>query len=147
LNRKIGGIIIAVIIVIIFISLFGVDFDERKTDDVFRVTLANPAMYENGVFVDSFEIDGGSYYFDFIPNGDSPKTLTIILQGIDSYFMEVFEIEGILHSTGISEYYTWKYNGDGDSGINIPYFQEVQITIDPNGNYNGPVSVILKKVP
>ncbi len=146
MNVKVGGIIVAAIIIVFFIGLFGVKFEERKTDDVFHVTLADPAMYENGVFIDSFEIEGGSYYFDFIPNGDSPQTLTIILQGADYYFMEVFELEGILHSTSISEYYTWRYNGDGDSEIMIPFFQELQITIDPNGDYDGPVSIILKKV-
>lgn len=145
MNSKVGGIIVSAIIIVIFVGLFGVDFEERKTDDVFHVTLANPTMYENGVFVDSFEIEEGDYYFDFIPNGDSPQTLTIILQGVDYYFMEVFELEGVLHSTGISEYYTWRYHGDNDSGIKITYFQELQITIDPNGNYNGPVSIILKK--
>jgi len=137
--------IAAVVVIVIFVSLFGVNFEERKIDDVFHVTLANPTMYENGVFADSFEIGEGSYYFDFIPNGDSPQTLTIILQGPDYYFMEVFELEGTLHSTGISEYYTWRYSGD-DSRIEIPYFQELQITIDPNGNYDGPVSIMLKKV-
>ena len=121
------------------------DFEDIESNDVFHVTLANPEMYENGVFVDSFEIEKGSYYFDFIPNGDSPQILTINLQGDDYYFMENFELKGTLHSTGISEYYTWKYEGDNESQINIPYFQELEITIDPNGNYNGPVSVILKK--
>lgn len=145
MNSKVGGIIIAVISIVIFISLFGLNFEDIESNDIFHVTLADPEMYENGVFVDLFEIEEGSYYFDFIPNGDSPQILTVILQGDDYYFMEDFELEGTLHNTGISEYYTWRYAGDNDSKIKIPYFQELQITIDPNGNYNGPVSVILKK--
>jgi len=144
LNPKIGGVIAAVIGIVILIGLLGLYFDENKTDDVFHVTLADPAMYENGVFTDLFEIEEGSYQFGFVPNGDSPQTLTISLSGPNYYYIEKFVLNSESHETGISQYYTWSYIGDEESAIEISS-QQVQITINPHENYNGPVSVFLKK--
>ena len=143
MNPKIGGAIAAVIGIVILIGFFGLYFDVNKTDDVFHITLADPAMYENGVFTDSFEIEEGSYQFEFVPNGDSPQTLTISLSGLNYYYIEKFVLNSEFHETGISQYYTWSYIGD-KSTIEISS-QQVQITINPHENYNGPVSVFLKK--
>lgn len=145
MNSKVG-IIAAGISIAVFIGFFALNFEEEKTDSIFHVTLADPIMYENGVFTDSFEIEVGSYNFEFVPNGDSPQTITITLRGPDSFFMEVFELEGTLHDVGISEYYTWEYIGDNDATIHISSAQKMEITIDPHGNYNGPVSIFLKKI-
>ncbi len=144
LNLKIGGAIAAVIGIVILIGFLGLYFDVNKTDDVFHITLADPAMYENGVFTDSFEIEEGSYQFEFVPNGDSPQTLTISLSGPNHYYIEKFVLNSEFHETGISQYYTWSYIGD-KSTIEISSSQQVQITINPHENYNGPVSVFLKK--
>ena len=54
-----------------------------------------------------------------------------------------FILKGIPHETGFSTYYTWEYSGN--VGIKIPQKQEVEITIDPNGNLLGPVSVDIIK--
>ena len=145
LNPKIGGAITAAIGIVILIGFLGLYFDVNKTDDVFHVTLADPAMYENGVFTDSFEIEEGSYQFGFVPNGDSPQTLTISLSGPNYYYIEKFVLNSESHETGISQYYTWSYTGDEESTIEISSSQQVQITINPHENYNGPVSVFLKK--
>ncbi len=145
MNPKIGVAITAVIGIVILIGFFGLYFDVNKTDDAFHVTLADPAMYENGVFTDSFEIEEGSYQFGFVPNGDSPQTLTISLSGPNYYYIEKFVLNSESHETGISQYYTWGYTGDGESTIEISSSQQVQITINPHENYNGPVSVFLKR--
>ncbi len=144
LNPKIGGAIAAAIGIVILIGFLGLYFDVNKTDDVFHVTLADPAMYENGVFTDSFEIEEGSYQFGFVPNGDSPQTLTISLSGPNYYYIKKFVLNSESHETGISQYYTWSYTGDEESTIEISS-QQIQITINPHENYNGPVSVFLKK--
>ena len=60
--------------------------------------------------------------------------------------MERFVLHSDFHDTGISEYYTWSYIGDEESTITIPSPQLIQITIDPHENYNGPVSVSLKRI-
>jgi len=145
LNPKIGGAIAAAIGIVILIGFLGLYLDVNKTDDVFHVTLADPTMYENGVFTDSFEIEEGSYQFEFVPNGDSPQTLTISLSGPNHYYIEKFVLNSESHETGISQYYTWSYTGDEESTIEISSPQQVQITINPHENYNGPVSVFLKK--
>ncbi len=145
MNPKIGGAIAAAIGIVILIGFLGLYFDVNKTDDVFHVTLADPAMYENGVFTDSFEIEEGSYQFGFVPNGDSPQTLTISLSGPNHYYIEKFVLSSESHETGISQYYTWSYIGDEESRIEISSSQQVQIIINPHENYNGPVSVFLKK--
>ncbi|MFQ5572969.1 MAG: hypothetical protein ACE5EJ_01825 [Nitrosopumilaceae archaeon] len=146
MKPKVGGAIAAAIGIAILIGFLGLDFEEKNTDNIFHVTLAEPTMYENGVFTDSFEIEEGSYQFGFVPNGDSPQTLTISLSGPNYYSMEKFVLHSVSHDTGISQYYTWSYVGDEQVTIKIPFSQEVQITIDPHENYNGPVSVFLKKI-
>ena len=57
------------------------------------------------------------YKFDFVPMGDSPKWINILISCKDSYacdnaFSEMFILEGTLVDTGISEYYTWDYRGN-----------------------------------
>jgi len=145
LNPKVGGAITASIGIAILIGFLGLDFGENRTENVFHVTLADPTMYENGVFTSSFEIEKGRYQFDFVPNGDSPKTLTISLSGPDHHSIEKFVLNSKSHETGISQYFTWNYVGDEDTTIQVSSTQQVEITINPHENYNGPVSVFLKK--
>lgn len=145
MNIKIGGAVAAVIGIIILVVFLGLDSDVNKSDNVFHVILADPKMYENGVFTDSFEIEGGSYQFGFVPNGDSPQTLTISLSGPSHYSIEKFVLNSESHETGISQYYTWSYVGDEQSTIEVSSAQKVQITINPHESYNGPVSVFLKR--
>jgi len=145
--KIIGYISIGVGIAIVFGVYTLIDSTDKNHQSIFHVTLADPVMYQNGVFTASFEIQEGSYYFAFVPNGDSPQTITISLQGSNYYSMERFVLDSDFHDTGISEYYTWSYIGDEESTIEIPSFQSIQITIDPHENYDGPVSVSLKRMP
>ncbi|MFB5624895.1 MAG: hypothetical protein ACE5RP_08300, partial [Nitrosopumilus sp.] len=105
----------------------------------FHVTLADPDQYNEGVYSSKFELDKGNYSFRFVPNGDSPQILSIELKGEEFRFKEDFKLNGTLHETGISEYYTWDY--DGKKIINVPSPQEIFIQINPNGNVMGSVSV------
>lgn len=131
-----------VVTVIIGLAVFGSSGSSLvKEKVVFHVTLANPQLYNDGKYTKSFEINQGQYFFRFVPNGDSPKTLTISLIGDDFNYLEKFELIGTLHNTGISEYYTWDY--DGQKIITISKNQEIEISINPNGNLMGPVSVDL----
>lgn len=115
------------------------DTSEKKDNVVFHVTLADPKLYENGVYTETFEITSGEYYFRFVPNGSSPKILSISLSGENLKFSEDFKLENTLHETGISEYYTWEYLGENK--IIILEDQQVSISINPNGNVMGSVSV------
>jgi len=136
-NKKI--IIIPIVIVIgIFVINFSSD-SEEKTDDVFHVTLASPELYINGKFTETFEINKGEYSFRFVPNGSSPKILSINLNGDDFQFSQDFKLEGTPHQTGISEYFTWDYLGERNFVISEK--QNLMISINPNGNVMGSVSV------
>ena len=132
-------IIPTVVIITIFVVIFSLNPSEKNDNVVFHATLADPDLYTNGVFTDVFTINKGEYFFRFIPNGSSPKILSITLNGENFNFSEDFKLESISHQTGISEYFTWEY--EGQKIIWITEMQEVSITINPNGNIMGSVSV------
>ncbi|MDH3610743.1 MAG: hypothetical protein OEM79_03160 [Nitrosopumilus sp.] len=139
-------LIIPVIIIIILVMTIGSQSDEpnTKNEPNFHVTLASPEIYENGVYSSTFVLEKGEYFFRFVPNGDSPQILTISLEGDNFGFSENFKLNGTLHETGISEYYTWDY--DGEKEILIPSQKEISLQISPNGNLKGSVSVdIIRK--
>jgi len=146
MNKK---IVIIPIIAVIGIFLIGITIDAdripvgfvdiEKPSIVFHVTLADPSLYSNGVYTDTFTINKGEYTFRFVPNGSSPEILSISLEGINFDFSEEFQLIGTPHQTGISEYFTWEY--DGQKTIMISERQEVSIIINPNGNVMGSVSV------
>ncbi len=138
MNKKIA-IIPLVIIIKIFVVIFSLHPSEKNSNAVFHVTLADPDLYTNGVYTDTFTIDRGEYSFRFVPNGSSPEILSITLNGKNFNFSEDFKLESTLHQTGTSEYFTWKYNGQ--KIILVSEIQEISIIINPNGNVMGSVSV------
>lgn len=109
----------------------------------YHITLADPKQYVHSIFSDVIKIQKGSYQFSFVPNGDSPQTLSIVLNGINFSFAQDYKLNGTLHKTGISDYYTWDYSGN--KIIDIPLDQDLRITINPHGDTLGSVSVFLKK--
>ena len=115
-----------------------------KNKVVFHETLADPEIYLDGIYSKKIHIESGDYYFRFVPNGSSPEILSILINGGNTNFSKDYILEGTLQETGISEYYTWEYIGD--KSLTISEDEEITITIDPNGNKMGSVSVdILKK--
>ena len=116
--------------------------EKEKNQLVFHITLADPELYQNGVYSGTFETEEGDHYFRFVPNGDSPKNLTISMKGDNYEFSENFKLKGTLHETGISEYYTWDYEGEKYIQINA---RQLDILINPNGNVKGSVSVDIIK--
>ena len=138
MNKKIVIIPIVMIIIIIIVN-FSSDETSRKSNVIFHITLADPNLYVNGVYIDKFTIEKGKYFFRFVPNGSSPEMLSVILNGNTLDFSEDFKLVGTSHQTEISEYFTWDY--DGEENILIPEKQEISISINPNGNVMGSVSV------
>ncbi len=136
MNKK---IIIIPILIITILVVFSSNSSKEK-NMIFHVTLADPELYNNGVYTNAFTIDKGEYYFRFVPNGSSPDTLSIKLAGEKLFnFSEDFQLESTSHQTGASEYFTWEYNGK--KTILISEMQTVFIIINPNGNVMGSVSV------
>ena len=132
-------IIPIVVIIIIFVVIFSLDPSEKNDNVIFHVTLADPDLYINGVYTDTFTIDEGEYSFRFVPNGSSPEILSITLNGENFDFSEDFTLESTSHQTGTSEYFTWEY--EGQKIILVVEMQEVSIIINPNGNVKGSISV------
>ena len=143
MNKKI--VIIVIIPILGFVALDWItglsDEGEKINDDVFHITLANPELYTNGVYTDEILIEPGTYFFRFVPNGSSPEILSIKLIGQNYVFEENFELVGIPHESETAKYFTWKY--EGNKKITIDSLQEISITINPNGNVRGSVSVDL----
>ena len=129
----------AVIVSISSISL--ISPEKKENTKIFHVRLADPKLYEDGIFSDTFIIENGTYKFRFVSSGDSPKVLTVTLKGNSFSFSEDFKLNGTLQEPGT--YYTWKYLGQDK--IQIPDEQNIQIVINPHGNILGPVSVYIEK--
>ncbi len=140
-------IVIAIIAVIGFIAFDWItgftDNDEKIDNVVFHITLANPELYTNGIHTDEFSIEPGTYFFRFVPNGSSPEILSIKLTSQNYEFIENFNLIGIPHESETAKYFTWEY--EGKKNITIDSFQEISISINPNGNEMGSVSVDLIK--
>lgn len=134
---------IIVIALIFVLSLSSESSNNQEQEIIFHATLADPNLYNNGVYVKKFTIEKGEYVFRFVPNGSSPKILSITLEGNSFNFYEDFKLIGTSHQTDISEYFTWNY--DGEKVILIPEYQEISIIINPNGNVLGSVSVDILK--
>ena len=138
--RKIVYILgLLIIVILIAISLQ----PKNQTIIAYHATLADPKLYNNGIFTDNFKIQKGIYQFSFVPNGDSPQNLSISLKGDSFSYNEDFTLNGTLHNTGISSYDTWDYLGK--KTIEILQDQELQIKINPHGNVYGSVSVDLNR--
>jgi len=137
----VGAIIGAVLIGLIIFLRISNDFPSSETDFVFHVRLAEPEMYQNGIYQEVFDLPPGEFRFKFIANGDSPQILSISMKGEGFSFSEDFELEGTAHTTPISEYFTWDYLGERT--IKASDWQSLQVSIDPHGNLQGPVSVMI----
>ena len=138
LNKKIIIIPVVIILAIVLIN-FASDETNEKKNILFHITLADPDLYINGVYTEEFTLEKGEYFFRFVPNGSSPKILSITLNGDTFDYSEDFHLIGTPHQTGISEYFTWDYNGQ--KNIINSKMQKVSITINPNGETIGSVSV------
>ena len=145
MNKKI--VIMVIIPILGFVAFDWItgfsDQNEIINEDIFHITLADPELYANGVYTDKFLIEPGTYFFRFVPNGSSPEILSIKLIGQNYAFEENFELVGIPHESQTAKYFTWKYVGN--EKIIIDSSQEISISIDPNGNVKGSVSVDLIK--
>ena len=134
-------IIIAISAFILVGVWISITSQPEESETVFHVTLADPKLYQDGIYSNSFKISKGAYMFRFVPNGDSPEILSITLNGENFYFFENFKLIGTPHETGISEFFTWEY--EGENMIEVSEDVEIKISIDPHENILGPVSVEL----
>ena len=125
----------------IVLASFTSNETNKENNVLFHVTLADPNLYVEGVYSKVFSIEEGEYFFRFVPNGSSPEVLSIAINGDSFNFSEDYNLIGIPHKTGISEYFTWKY--DGQKNLLVSEMQEISIIINPNGKTMGSVSVYI----
>ena len=120
---------------------------DPDSDYVYHVNLSELKYGENETYKELFEIGNENcqrycdYNFRFVPNGDSPQTLSISITGDNTFFSEDFELVGTLVETDISQYYTWDYRGQ--KHFEISGIEKVKMIIDPYGNVMGTVSVYI----
>jgi hypothetical protein len=143
--KKISIVLVMIIVgFVAFDWITGFSDGKEKTNNVvFHITLANPEIYSNGVYTEKFSIDPGTYFFRFVPNGSSPEILSIKLTSQNYEFKENFNLIGIPYESETAKYFTWMY--EGNKIITIDSFQEISISVNPNGNLMGSVSVDLIK--
>lgn len=167
-RKNIALVVICLLVVIIVSSYLSaeelddfVDTTSTKKAAVFHVTLADPNLYVNGIFNSSFEVyrdmptttttttkdsgqirEEGQFTFDFVPNGSSPKILSITLSGDNFDYSEDFVLKGTKHEAGLGEFYTWEYLGQDTIFISEDN-TTIDIAIDPNDNTQGSVSVYI----
>ena len=119
----------------------------QDSDYTYHVNLSESKYGEFGVYEELFEIGDidcqrfCDYKFRFVPNGDSPQTLSISISGFNTSFSEDFQLVGTSVETDISQYYTWDY--DGQKVFQVSGLEKVKIVIDPHGNIKGTVSVYI----
>ena len=102
MNKKIVLITIVVIITI-FVVISSFEPSEKNDNVIFHVTLADPDLYSNGIYINEFSINEGEYSFRFVPNGSSLEILSITLNGENFDFSEDFKLKSTSHQTGTSE--------------------------------------------
>ena len=169
MNKKpiIGGIILAAIIGVVFVGAQINPDNPENEEVVFHVTLADPALYDCHTasstickYRETVFLEEGIYEFRFVANGDSPQRLEVRLDyGGLGMFSQKYVLVGNLVEEGISSWYTWEYQIDPaddyytdrrvcESCASIGGLEkgQAEITINPKGNLNGPVSIELVQI-
>ena len=141
--KKIVCIAIALVAIIAAAAVLS-SYHKSDRIIVYHITLADPKLYIGEIFTDNFKIQKGSYQFSFVPSGDSPQLLSIQLKGSTFSLSRDFQLQGTLHNTGISTYYTWNYVGETE--IQVPNDSQLEIIINPNGGLVESISVDIVKI-
>ena len=145
--KKSSLVIIGLAAIVIAVVVFSSPNNVQDSDYAYYVNLSESKYGEIGIYVESFEIGDVScqrfcdYKFRFVPNGDSPQTLSISISGDNTSFSEDFQLVGTSVETDISQYYTWDY--DGQRVFQVSDLEKVKIVIDPHENITGTVSVYI----
>ena len=146
----IGGIILAAIIGVVFAGA-QINPDNPENEGVWSIRMASPEWDDRQTVRASLpNLEEGTYKLGFVPMGDSPHKITIVIKGKSTttspnfYFSEEFVLKGTPVDTGISKYYTWEYVGQ--KYVYIPEVEEeanYEITIIRTGNLKGSVTISL----
>jgi len=154
----IGGIILAAIIGVVFVGAqINPDNPENEkslNSEVWSIRMAGSEWDDRQSHRAALpkNLEEGTYKLGFVPMGDSPHKITIVIKGKSTttspnfYFSEEFVLKGTPVDTGISEYYTWEYVGQ--KYVYIPEVEReanYEITITRTGNLKGSVTISLSR--
>jgi len=148
----IGGIILAAIIGVVFVGA-QINPDNPENGEVWSIRMASPEWHDRQTVRTNLpNLEEGTYKLGFVPMGDSPHKITIVIKGKSTttspnfYFSEEFVLKGTPVDTGISKYYTWEYVGQ--KYVYIPEVEgeaNYEITIKRSGNLKGSVTISLSQ--
>jgi len=153
-NKKpiIGGIILVAIIGVVYAGA-QINPDNPENGEVWSIRMASPEWHDRQTVRASLpNLEEGTYKLGFVPMGDSPHKITIVIKGKSTttspnfYFSEKFVLKGTPVDTGISEYYTWEYVGQ--KHVYIPEVEgeaNYEIRIERSGNLKGSVTISLSR--
>jgi len=153
----IGGIILAAIIGVVFVGAqINPDNPENEkspNSEVWSIRMASPEWHDRQTVRTNLpNLEEGTYKLGFVPMGDSPHKITIVIKGKSTttspnfYFSEKFVLKGTPVDTGISKYYTREYVGQ--KYVYIPEVEgetNYEITITRTGNLKGSVTISLSQ--
>jgi len=148
----IGGIILAAIIGVVFAGA-QINPDNPENGEVWSIRMASPEWDDRQNHRAALpNLEEGTYKLGFVPMGDSPSKIRIVIKGKSTttspnfYFSEEFVLKGTPVDTGISKYYTWEYVGQ--KYVYIPEVEgeaNYEITIERSGNLKGSVTISLSR--
>ena len=160
----VGG---AVIILIVISMAYGASMnpggnEQRSGGEIWDFRISGQEFHgKTTIMTDLGVIEEGTYEFGFVPMGDSPKKIRLIIDWVipenqryysddpvkTEIFSEEFILERSLVDTGVSKYYTWEYLGQ--KFVQFPKTEgetNYEITIQRSGNLEGSVSISLTKI-
>jgi len=161
----VGGIVIALIVISIAYGASmnpGGNEQKRSGGETWDFRISGPEFHGKTTIMSGLGvIEEGTYEIGFIPMGDSPKKIRLIIEGAipedqkyysddpvkREIFSEEFILERSLVDTGVSKYYTWEYLGQ--KFVQFPKTEgetRYEITIQRSGNLEGSVSISLTKI-
>ena len=160
-----GGVVVAAIIISMAYGAQmnpGGSEEKRSGSETWDFRISGPEFHDKTTIMAGLGImEGGTYEIGFVPMGDSPSNIRLIIEGEipedQRYYLdepvkrEIFSEEFILQrdlvDTGISKYYTWEYIGQ--KFVQFPETEgeaNYEITIQRGGNLEGSVSISLTKI-
>ena len=159
-----GGIVVVAIAVSIAYgaSINPGSNEQRSGGEIWNFRISGAEFHDISTHVIGLGvIEGGTYEIGFVPMGDSPKHISLSIEGeipenqryyLDEptktkIFSEEFTLQRNLVDTGVSKYYTWEYLGQ--KFVQFPESEGetmYEITIARSGNLEGSVSISLTKL-
>jgi hypothetical protein len=136
--------------------------EKRSGGEIWNFRISGTEFHDiSTIMADLGIIEGGTYEIGFVPMGDSPNKISLMIEGeipenqryyLDDpvktkIFSEEFVLQRSLVDTGVSKYYTWEYLGQ--KFVQFPETEgetRYEITISRSGNLEGSVSISLTKL-